>query len=141
MTNKSLLLLLGLVLLAGLVLWACRSSAASTNQSAQAPPTRNAAPPGTSTPGPGGKPGAATPPNSATGGAPKELRLAEPKAISPAPTVAASGNGPRIAFANEEIDFGNVAFGDVVRAAFEFKNVGNEPLKILKAQVEVVEGC
>lgn len=69
------------------------------------------------------------------------MRLAEPKVITPAPTVVASGNGPRIAFANEEIDFGNVPFDDVVRAAFEFKNVGNEPLKILKAQVEVVDGC
>lgn len=67
--------------------------------------------------------------------------MAEPKIITPTQNALAPVKGARMAFVNQEVDFGDVSFGDVVRYAFEFKNVGSEPLKISKALVQVVEGC
>ncbi|MCL5263745.1 MAG: DUF1573 domain-containing protein [Chloroflexi bacterium] len=80
-------------------------------------------------------------PTPAANSVPKAQKVADPKKIVPAPTVVAVGKGPRIAFTNEEIDFGDVSFNDVVQAPFEFKNIGDEPLTISKVQVEVGEGC
>ncbi|MCL5959663.1 MAG: hypothetical protein M1358_10185 [Chloroflexi bacterium] len=137
---RARLLLLIVMLAAGAVLLSCSGSAGNANSEAKASPTRPPVP----SPAPNSSSGGASPsvpPNAAANAVPKQPQLAEPKKIIPAPTVVASGEGPRIAFTNEELDFGNVPFEDVIRAPFEFKNVGNEPLKILKTQVEVVEGC
>jgi hypothetical protein len=39
--------------------------------------------------------------------------------------------GPRLAIAEKEQDFGLVMRGEVLEATFELQNVGTEPLKIL----------
>lgn len=140
-TNRSLLLLVGVVLLAGIVLLSWRGSTGNENHSAQASLAKPPVPSASPTPVATGRAGAVTPANGAPNAVPKQQRLAEPKSIIPAPPVVTMTKGPRIAFTNEEIDFGNVEFGDVVRVAFEFKNVGSEPLTISGAQVEAVEGC
>lgn len=124
------------MLVVGAILLSCSSSATNVNAGAQKAPTKNAA----STPGPRSAVAGQSSAQGAPNAAPKP-RLAEPKRIVPAPAVVADGKGPRIAFVNEEIDFGNVLFGDVIQAPFEFKNVGNEPLTISKTQIEVIEGC
>lgn len=136
----SRLLLAGVLLVVGAVLLSCSGSAANANSVAKASPASNQTP----SPTPNSVAGKSSPsvaPTVAAKAGPKLERIAEPKKIIPAPTVVAAGKGPRIAFVNQEVDFGNVQFGDVVQYAFEFKNVGNEPLIISKAQVDVVEGC
>lgn len=51
-------------------------------------------------------------------------------------------NGPRLAVDKEEIDFGRVRVGRVVKVAFRLSNVGDQPLHILgKPLVEVAKGC
>lgn len=117
--SRMRLLFIAVMVVAGAILLSCGGLTGNVNGQANTSPSKSPVP----------SPGA-TPP-----------RVAEPKIITPAPTVVASGKGPRIAFTNKEIDFGDVQFEDVVRATFDFRNVGNEPLKILKTRVDVVEGC
>ncbi len=118
------------------LLWAgpaaCSSPTGGDGLPPQAPAPTSPAPKPTWTPGTGPAAGQGQQP---------PAPVAQPKRSVPAPPVTATGNGPRIAFAVEEIDYGDVQFGDVVQASFEFKNVGNEPLIISNSQVETVEGC
>ncbi len=117
--TKYRLSFVGALLLAGIVLLSCTNSAQNASSGTQKPPAT---------------------PNAVVTEAPKQ-QVAVPKNLVPAPTVEAGVNGPRIAFVNQEIDYGDITFDDVVQASFEFKNVGNQPLTISNAQVQVVQGC
>ena len=128
-------------LVVGVVLVSCSGSAGSANNGTKASPTGSAAPSPVPTSPAVAKPNPAAAQNAPANASPKQQRFAEAKKVIPAAPVVAGAKGPRIAFANEEIDFGNLEFEDIVRVAFQFKNVGDEPLKITKASVEVVEGC
>ncbi len=49
--------------------------------------------------------------------------------------------GPRLAFDQNVVDYGNVAFGQEVSATFQMKNVGDRPLTIKNVDLKTVEGC
>ena len=70
------------------------------------------------------------------------LLLAGCAASSPpaAPAVGTS-SGPRLAFDQRSLDFGDVQFKQQVDASFTAKNVGDRPLTISKVDVKTVEGC
>jgi hypothetical protein len=54
---------------------------------------------------------------------------------------ASSGN-PSLAVDQKEINFGDVKFGQVVKASFELTNMGAAPLKFTsEPYIEVREGC
>lgn len=55
-----------------------------------------------------------------------------------APQVA---NSPRLAVDQALVDEGYVKFNVPVRTTFRLRNVGDQPLKIMGAPVELVEGC
>ena len=42
--------------------------------------------------------------------------------------------GPRLSIPEDEQDFGLVTRGEVIEATFELRNVGSEPLKILRVK-------
>lgn len=63
-----------------------------------------------------------------------------PKA-QPAPKVDAYTGGPRLAFENQSIDFGEVPYQKDVKASFQVKNVGDQKLTVKKTDVKVVQGC
>lgn len=50
---------------------------------------------------------------------------------------------PRVAVAQDSVDFGNVKLDKTVEAVFHVRNVGDEVLRILDYEppVELVEGC
>jgi hypothetical protein len=50
---------------------------------------------------------------------------------------------PRVAVAQEEVDFGDVKLDKTVEAVFRVRNVGDEVLRILddEPSVELIEGC
>lgn len=64
---------------------------------------------------------------------------------TPVPQEAPAGgnpaSGPRIAMEKDYLDFGKVAYDQVVRARFPFRNVGDAPLILKEASVSVLEGC
>lgn len=51
--------------------------------------------------------------------------------------------GPRVAVAQEVVDFGDVPVNKYVQAVFRVRNVGDQPLRIFDQEppLEVVEGC
>lgn len=59
----------------------------------------------------------------------------------PAPKVDAYMGGPRLAFDNQSVDFGQVPFQKEVKATFQVRNVGDQKLTIGKADVKVAQGC
>ena len=59
----------------------------------------------------------------------------------PAAKVDAYTGGPRLAFDNQTVDFGQVPFQKEVKATFQVKNVGDQKLTISKTDVKVVQGC
>jgi hypothetical protein len=71
------------------------------------------------------------------------LTLARPRGQTAAPGAAPGGSQvAQLAVDQEQIDFGNVQVGKVVKATFVLKNDGRAPLQILnQPQVRVVEGC
>jgi hypothetical protein len=48
---------------------------------------------------------------------------------------------PRVEIPQANVDHGNVRLGDTIQTVFNVRNVGDQPLTISSAQVEVVEGC
>jgi len=58
-----------------------------------------------------------------------------------APAVPKHSGGPRLAFDNRSIDYGNVEFSQQVKASFQITNVGDQRLAIRKVDVKAVEGC
>ncbi len=61
--------------------------------------------------------------------------------VEKAEPVGRFAGGPRLAFDQSVVDYGNVAFGQEVRATYQMKNVGDRPLTIKKVDVKTVEGC
>jgi hypothetical protein len=59
----------------------------------------------------------------------------------PAPKVDSYQGGPRLALDNKSLDFGNVAYNQEVKATFNLKNVGDQPLRIEKVDIKTLEGC
>jgi hypothetical protein len=49
--------------------------------------------------------------------------------------------GPRLAFDRATYDQGSVAYGEAVHAAFQLRNVGDEPLTLGEMSVNTLEGC
>ncbi len=50
--------------------------------------------------------------------------------------------GPRLAADRDLIDFGPVPFGQIVRASFHVRNVGDQPLQLAGSpEVVAIEGC
>jgi len=49
---------------------------------------------------------------------------------------------PRVAVAQEVVDYGEVKVNTPIETVFRVQNIGDQPLKILgEPQVELVEGC
>lgn len=61
--------------------------------------------------------------------------------VDPAPKVGSYQGGPRLALDNKSLDFGNVSYNQEVKATFNLKNVGDQPLRIEKVDVKTLEGC
>ncbi len=139
-TIRVRLLFVGALMVAGTVLLSCSGPVQNANGGTQATANGVSASAANPTPAAGAKSVPSATPNAAGNGVPKQ-QLAKPKNIIPAPTVAAGASGPRIAFANDQIDYGDITFDDVVQANFDFRNVGDKPLIISTAQVQVVQGC
>ena len=49
--------------------------------------------------------------------------------------------GPRLAVDRATYDQGSVAYGEAVHAAFQLRNVGDEPLTLGEMSVNTLEGC
>lgn len=61
--------------------------------------------------------------------------------VEPSQQVGKYAGGARLAFDQKAFDFGNVPFGREVKATFQLKNVGDQPLVLNKVDVETREGC
>ena len=61
--------------------------------------------------------------------------------VEPAAKADAYTGGPRLAFDNQSVDFGQVPYQKEVTATFHVKNVGDQKLTIGKTDVKVVQGC
>ena len=54
----------------------------------------------------------------------------------------ATSTGPRVQVAQEQFDYGDVAYNTPIETVFRVQNVGDRPLEILGTpRVELVDGC